>query len=70
MAPAGTPPAIVAKISAEAKKAMEDPAVKAQLEAQGTTVVGSTPAEAAAFQIREMAKFKKVVESSGAKAEQ
>jgi tripartite-type tricarboxylate transporter receptor subunit TctC len=69
MAPAGTPPAIVAKMSAELRKALEDPAVKAQLESQGATVVGSTPADATAFHLAEMRKFKRAVEISGAKAE-
>ncbi len=70
MAPAGTPPAIVAKMSTELRKALEDPAVKAQLESQGATVVGSAPADAAAFHLAEMRKFKRAVEISGAKAEQ
>ena len=70
MAPAGTPAAIVAKMSTELRKALEDPAVKAQLESQGATVVGSAPADAAAFHLAEMRKFKRAVEISGAKAEQ
>lgn len=69
MAPAGTPPAIVARIQAEVKKALDDPGVKQQLEAQGATVIGSAPAESLAFQRSEMAKFKRAVEISGAKAE-
>ncbi len=69
MAPAGTPPAVVARIQAEVKKAMDDTGVKQQLDAQGATVVVSTPAEALAFQRNEMAKFKRAVEISGAKAE-
>jgi tripartite-type tricarboxylate transporter receptor subunit TctC len=69
MAPAGTPPAMVARIQSEVKKALDDPGVKAQLEAQGATVIGSNPAEALAFQRSEMAKFKRAVEISGAKAE-
>ena len=69
MAPAGTPPAIVARIQAELKKATDDPAVRQQLEAQGATVVVSTPAETAAFHRAELAKFKRAVEVSGAKPE-
>ncbi len=69
MAPAGTPPAVVARIQAEVKKATDDPAVKQQLAAQGATIVVSTPAESLAFQRSEMAKFKRAVEISGAKAE-
>jgi tripartite-type tricarboxylate transporter receptor subunit TctC len=69
MAPAGTPPALVARIQSEVKKALDDPGVKAQLEAQGATVLGTSPAEALAFQRNEMTKFKRAVEISGAKAE-
>jgi len=67
MAPAGTPAAVVNRIQSEVKKALDDPGVKAQLDAQGATIVGSTPAETAAFHRREMAKFKRAVEISGAK---
>ncbi|MEO7940516.1 MAG: tripartite tricarboxylate transporter substrate binding protein [Burkholderiaceae bacterium] len=69
MAPAGTPPDIVAKISAEVKRAVNDPAVRAQLEAQGATVVGSTPAETTAFHQGELKKFQRAVQLSGAKQE-
>ena len=60
---------VVARIHTEVKKALDDPGVRQQLEAQGATVVGSTPAETGAFQRNEMAKFKRAVEISGAKAE-
>lgn len=69
MAPAGTPAPIVSRIAAEVKKALDDPGVRQQLEAQGAIVVGSTPAETAAFHLSEMAKFKRAVEISGAKAD-
>jgi tripartite-type tricarboxylate transporter receptor subunit TctC len=69
MAPAGTPPALVARIQAEVKKALDDSGVKQQLEAQGATVIGSTAAETQAFHRSEMAKFKRAVEISGAKAD-
>jgi tripartite-type tricarboxylate transporter receptor subunit TctC len=69
MAPAGTPPTVVARIQAEVKKALDDPAVKQQLEAQGASVVGGTPAETLNFHRSEMAKFKRAVEISGAKAD-
>ena len=69
MAPAGTPPALVTRIQAEVKKALDDPGVKQQLEAQGATVMGSSPADTQAFHRSEMAKFKRAVDISGAKAE-
>jgi tripartite-type tricarboxylate transporter receptor subunit TctC len=69
MAPAGTPPAVVSRIQSEVRKALDDAGVRAQLEAQGATVVGSTPSETATFHRNELAKFKRAVEISGAKAE-
>lgn len=70
MAPAGTPPAVVSKISAELRRALQDPGVRSQLEAQGATTVGSSPEEAKAFHQGELRKFKRAVEISGAKAVQ
>lgn len=69
MAPVGTPPEIVAKMSAEVKRAVNDPAVRAQLEAQGATVVGSSPAETTSFHQGELKKFQRAVQLSGAKQE-
>jgi tripartite-type tricarboxylate transporter receptor subunit TctC len=69
MAPAGTPAAVVNRIQAEVKKALDDPGVRQQLEAQGASVVGGNPSETQAFHRSEMAKFKRAVEISGAKAE-
>ena len=69
MAPSNTPPALISRIQAEVKRALDDPAVRQQLEAQGATVVGASPAETLTFHRSEMAKFKRAVEISGAKAE-
>ena len=69
MAPAATPPAVVARVSAEVRRALEDPAVRQQLDAQGATAVGSAPAEATLFHLAEMRKFKRAVELSGMKPE-
>ena len=69
MAPAGTPPAVVQRIAAEVAKALADPQVRQQLDAQGVTPVGSSPADSAAFHRKELDKFKRAVELSGAKLE-
>ncbi len=69
MAPAGTPAETVAKISAEVKRAVNDPAIRAQLEAQGATVVGSSPAETTSFLQGELKKFQRAVQLSGVKQE-
>jgi tripartite-type tricarboxylate transporter receptor subunit TctC len=69
MAPAGTPAAVVNRISAEVAKAMADPQLRQALDAQGVTPVGSNPAESAAFHRKELEKFKRAVELSGATME-
>ena len=68
-APAATPPAIVERMSQETVKALAAPEVKAKLADMGATGVGGTPAQTAAYHKREMAKFKRAVEISGATAE-
>jgi tripartite-type tricarboxylate transporter receptor subunit TctC len=68
-APAATPPAIVERMSQEAVKALGAPEVKTKLADMGATGVGGTPAQTAAYHKREMAKFKRAVEISGATAE-
>jgi tripartite-type tricarboxylate transporter receptor subunit TctC len=68
-APAGTPAPIVERMAAEAGKAMQVAEVKAMLGDMGATVVATTPAQTAAFHQRELAKFKRAVEISGATAE-
>ena len=68
-APAATPASIVERMSQEAVKAIGAPEVKAKLTYMGATGVGGTPAQTPAYHRREMAKFKRAVESSGASAE-
>jgi tripartite-type tricarboxylate transporter receptor subunit TctC len=68
-APAGTPAPIVERMAAESAKAMQVGEVKARLGDMGATVVATTPAQTAAFHKRELAKFKRAVEISGATAE-
>lgn len=66
-APAGTPAAIVDRMSQEVARALQDPDARSKLADIGATTVGSTPAEALAYHRRELAKFKRAVEISGAK---
>jgi len=68
-APAGTPAAVVERMSQEAVKALGAPEVKSRLADMGATAVGGAPAQTAAYHKREMAKFKRAVEISGATAE-
>ncbi len=66
-APAGTPKDVVAKLNAEANKAVNDPAVKAKLAEFSATVVASTPEELGAHVVAELAKWAPIVKASGAK---
>ena len=68
-APAATPGAIVERMAQEAAKAVQDPEVKGKLADIGASGVGGTPAQTAAFHKKEMAKFKRAVEISGASAD-
>lgn len=66
--PAGMPKDIVEKLNIEARKAMDVPEVRRTLTAQGFEVIGGTPQEFQRFISAEMAKWAKVVSTSGAKA--
>ncbi|OYX12751.1 MAG: hypothetical protein B7Z15_09360 [Rhizobiales bacterium 32-66-8] len=66
-APAGTPPAVIARLNAEVAKALEDPAVKQRYAEVGGQMRPMTPAQLGSFVQAEKAKWAKVVEASGAK---
>jgi tripartite-type tricarboxylate transporter receptor subunit TctC len=68
-APAGTPSSIVERMAEECAKAMQLAEVKAKLTGMGAAVVSSSPSQTAAFHKRELAKFKRAVEISGATAD-
>jgi len=61
LVPAGTPKEIVARLNAEARKALADPEVRGKLGAQGFDVVGSAPEEFLAFARAESEKWAKVI---------
>ena len=69
LAPARTPPAILARLNAELVKVVHAPDMKAQLEIQGYDPVGGTPQEFSAFIRAENAKYAKLVRLSGAKVD-
>ena len=70
LAPAATPKDIVTRMSAEVAKAVNAPDVKGRLEAMGIETVGSTPEAAGKFLNDEIAKWAKVIQVAGVKAEQ
>ena len=69
LAPAGTPADIVARLNAEAVKGMRAADTRETLGRQGFDVVGSSPAEFAAWIRAEQAKWSKVIKASGATAD-
>jgi tripartite-type tricarboxylate transporter receptor subunit TctC len=66
-APAGTPPDIVAKLSAQAARAVKQPDVAQRFKQLGIDPVGSTPEALAAQNRVNYEKYARVVKASGAK---
>jgi tripartite-type tricarboxylate transporter receptor subunit TctC len=66
-APAGTPPAIVAKLNAEIARIQTTPEMKARLQGQGAEFTAMPPEAFGAFHRAEMAKWSKVIADSGAR---
>jgi len=67
MAPAGTPPAIVNKVSAEVDKILKKPEIIERFKGLGAEPVGGTPEQLGQFINAETRKWSQVVKSSGAK---
>jgi tripartite-type tricarboxylate transporter receptor subunit TctC len=64
LAPANTPPAIVARLNAEIVQALKDPETRSLLESQAIQVVGSSPQEFASFIQQDIAVWKDVAEQA------
>jgi tripartite-type tricarboxylate transporter receptor subunit TctC len=69
LAPAGTPPAVIARLNAASRSLLEDAEVKAQAAPQGVVLTPSTPEEFGTFLRSEVALWAKVVKDTGIKAE-
>ena len=63
-APAGTPPAIVNKLSSEIQKIMHDPEMQAKFQGMGAKPIGSTPEEFAQFITAEREKWATVIKDA------
>jgi tripartite-type tricarboxylate transporter receptor subunit TctC len=68
-APAGTPPEVVGKISAECARALNTPCMREILAGQGLEIVASSPADFAARVNSETVKWRKVIQEAGIKLE-
>jgi tripartite-type tricarboxylate transporter receptor subunit TctC len=69
LAPAGTPPAIVALLSREIVNALKAPEVGERFAADGSEPLGRTPENFTAYIKSEIGKWAKVVKETGVKAE-
>jgi tripartite-type tricarboxylate transporter receptor subunit TctC len=69
VAPAGTPPAIVAKLHTEIAAVQNSDFTKKQFAAQGAEAVQMSSADFGTFMVTEMNKWERVVKESGMKAE-
>jgi len=65
LAPAGTPALVIDKLQKAIAAIVQSPAVSARLRDQGTTAVGSTPAEFAAVIERDTKKFAAAIRAAG-----
>ena len=69
LAPAGTPAAIVNRVSAEMRKSLAKPDTLARMKQLGAIVVADTPAEYAAFLRKDNERWAQVIKTAGIKAE-
>jgi tripartite-type tricarboxylate transporter receptor subunit TctC len=67
LAPAGTPAAIIDRLNAAIRQALDDPQVRETLRANGAQPIPGTPEEFARYIVESTEKWAKVVRQSGAK---
>jgi tripartite-type tricarboxylate transporter receptor subunit TctC len=67
LAPAGTPPEVIAKLNAEFNKALKQPELRKRLGDEGADPAGGTPEQFAALIKEEIPRWGKVVKESGVK---
>ena len=69
VAPAGTPPAVIAKLHDEISRILRMPDISTRLSTQGAEIIGGAPPAFAAYIQREIPKWTKVIKDSGARAD-
>ncbi len=68
-APAGTPPAVVARYNAAINEIVQEPRIVDLAAKQGIVIRGGTPEKFGAFLVRDLATWQRVVREAGIKAE-
>jgi tripartite-type tricarboxylate transporter receptor subunit TctC len=69
MAPAGTPPDIIARLNREVNQALKSPDVLERFAAQGTEALGGSPEQAAAYVKQELERWGPVIKRASIKAD-
>jgi tripartite-type tricarboxylate transporter receptor subunit TctC len=70
LAPAGTPPAVVARLSREIGQIMREPAVVERVAAAGLDPVTGTPAELEALVRRDIERYRRIIALTGARPDE
>lgn len=65
VAPIGTPPEVVSKLSAEVAAILKQPDTNERLSREGADPVGSSPQEFGRFMQSEIEKWRKVIRAAG-----
>jgi tripartite-type tricarboxylate transporter receptor subunit TctC len=69
IAPAGTPPAIVNRLSDEMRKALARPDTVSRLSALGAEIIGDSPEAFRAFLKKDYERWAQVIKTAGVKPE-
>jgi len=69
VAPASTPPELVARLGAELRKALQSPEIQDQFVKLGVEAAPSSPADFSRFMQAESAKYERIIKLTGAKGE-
>jgi tripartite-type tricarboxylate transporter receptor subunit TctC len=69
LAPAGTPPDVIARWNADVTRILNTPEMRERLIAQGAEAAPDTPAEFTRFIADELARYARIVKTSGAKVD-
>lgn len=70
LAPAGTPPAVIARLNREINAALREPGVSERVAAAGLDVSTGTPADAEALVRREIERYRRIIALTGAKPQE